>query len=230
MLELKVTKFNCPYCKSTFTQERTLAVHMCEQKRRQFAKDDKASILGHETYNRFYKLTQNAKENKTYDEFAKSQYYNAFVKFGSFLSNVNPLYPDKFIDYVIKSGVKLDHWCKESLYEKYVIDLVHTESVETALERSINHMELWAKDNDSSWNHYFLYVSTNRASYDIKDGKVSPWLILNCSSGKKLLESMRDDQLSSISNIIDPTIWIKKFRSKSFDLDLVKRIVQEANL
>jgi len=140
------------------------------------------------------------------------------------------LYPDKFIDYVVKSGVKLDHWCREELYEKYVINLVHTESVETALERSIKHMEDWAKENNSLWNHYFLYVSSNRASYDIKDGKVSPWLVLNCQSGKKMLANFRDDQLSSISNIVDPTVWVKKFKTQKFDLDLVKRIAQEAGL
>lgn len=230
MLKFSVNKFECQYCKATFTQERTLAVHMCERKRRYFARNDRATVAGFQTYNRFYQLTQNINDNKTFDEFAQSSYYNAFVKFGSFLSNVNPLYPDKFIDYVVKSGVKLDHWCREELYEKYVINLVHTESVETALERSIKHMEDWAKENNSLWNHYFLYVSSNRASYDIKDGKVSPWLVLNCQSGKKMLANFRDDQLSSISNIVDPTIWVKKFKTQKFDLDLVKRIAQEAGL
>jgi hypothetical protein len=230
MLKFSVNKFECQYCKAIFTQEKTLAVHMCERKRRHFARNDRATVAGFQTYNRFYQLTQNSKDNKTFDDFARSSYYNAFVKFGSFLSNVNPLYPDKFIDYVVKSGVKLDHWCREELYEKYVINLIHTESVETALERSIKHMEEWANENNSVWNHYFLYVSSNRASYDIKDGKVSPWIVLNSASGKKMLANFRDDQLSSISNIIDPTIWVKKFKTQKFDLDLVKRIVQEADL
>lgn len=230
MLKFIVNKFECQYCNATFTQEKTLAVHMCERKRRHFARNDRATVAGFQTYNRFYQLTQNSKDTKTFDDFARSSYYNAFVKFGSFLSNVNPLYPDKFIDYVIKSGVKLDHWCREELYEKYIINLIHTESVETALERSIKHMEEWANENNSIWNHYFSYVSSNRASYDIKDGKISPWLVLNSTSGKKMLANFRDDQLSSISNIIDPTIWVKKFKTQKFDLDLVKRIVQEANL
>jgi hypothetical protein len=91
-------------------------------------------------------------------------------------------------------------------------------------------MERWANENNSIWNHYFSYVSSNRASYDIKDGKISPWLVLNSQSGKKMLANFRDDQLSSISNIIDPTIWVQKFKTQKFDLDLVKCIVQEANL
>ena len=162
---------------------KTLAVHMCEQKRRHLAKNEKATVLGYQTYNRFYQITQKLGENKTFDEFARSPYYTAFVKFGSFVSNVNPLYPNSFIDYVVTSGVKLDHWCREELYEKYILHLIQTESIETALERSISHMESWANDNNSLWNHYFNYVSTNRAVYDIKDGKISPWLILNSPSG-----------------------------------------------
>ena len=231
MLELNVNKsYECQFCKSKFMQEKTLAVHLCEQKRRYLAKDDKAVIIGYQTFNRFFQITQKLGQNKTYDEFAHSPYYNAFVKFGSFVSNINPLYPDKFIELIVRSGVKLDHWCREALYEQYVLNLIHTESVETALERSLKHMQTWADANNSVWNHYFKYVSTNRAVFDIKDGKVSPWLILNCTTGKEMLANFRDDQLSAISNIIDPRVWVKKFKQQTFDLELVKQVVKEANL
>ncbi len=232
MLELNVNNkpYTCQFCGHKYMQEKTLAVHVCEQKRRFLAKDSKAAIIGYQTFNRFFQLTQGKGQNKTHDEFARSPYYNAFVKFGSFVSNINPLYPEKFIEYVVRSGVKLDHWCRDELYEKYVINLIHTESVETALERSVAHMQSWASENNSLWNHYFKYVSTNRAVYDIKDGKVSPWLILNCSSGKEMLSNFRDDQLSAIGTIIDPQVWVKKFKKQTFDLDLVKKIVKESSL
>jgi hypothetical protein len=66
--------------------------------------------------------------------------------------------------------------------------------------------------------------------FDIKDGKVSPWLILNCASGKEMLANFRDDQLSAIGNIIDPQVWVKKFKNQKFDLELVRTVVKEANL
>ena len=231
MLQLSVNKpYECQFCKSKFMQEKTLAVHLCEQKRRFLAKDSKAAVIGYQTFNRFFQITQKLGQNKTYEEFARSPYYNAFVKFGSFVSNINPLYPDKFIEWIVRSGVKLDHWCREELYEKYVLNLIHTESVETALERSLKHMQAWADANNSVWNHYFKYVSTNRAVFDIKDGKVSPWLILNSATGKEMLANFRDDQLEAISNIIDPRVWVKKFKQQTFDLELVKQVVKEANL
>ena len=231
--ELKVDNnkpYICQYCKHGYTKESTLFTHVCEQKRRHLAKEEKHVVIGYQTFVRFYQITQNAKQNKTYEEFARSPYYNAFVKFGSYVNNVSPLYPSNYLDWVVKSGVKLDHWCRDTLYERYVLELIHTEGVETALERSIKTMETWAETQTSTWSHYFSYVSFSRATFDIKDGKISPWLILNCETGKKMLASLSDEQLASISNIIDPLVWVKKFKAQKHDLDLVKEIVKEANL
>jgi hypothetical protein len=230
MMALVEGVFTCQYCKSTFSKEKTLAVHVCEQKRRALAKTERHVVLGYDTYNKFYRMSQNAKQDKTYDDFARSPYYNAFVKFGSFVSNVNPLYPDKFIHYVVTSGVRLDHWCREELYDKYVIDLIKTEGVETALERSISHMMSWGETNNAPWNHYFLYVSLSRATYDIKDGKVSPWLLLNSAHGKDLLKKLGDDQLMAISSVMDVPFWINKFKKRPADTELVKQVVKESNI
>jgi len=224
------TSFTCQYCNHKFTKEKTLAVHVCEQKRRALARTERHVVLGYDTYNKFYKLTQNSKGDKSYDDFARSPYYNAFVKFGSFVSNVNPLYPDRFIHYVITSGVKLDHWCRDELYDKYVVDLVKTETVETALERSIKHMMDWGEANNAPWNHYFLYVSLSRATYDIKDGKISPWFLLNSSNGKSLLKKLNDEQLSAINSIMDVPFWFNKFKKLPADVELVKQVVKESNI
>lgn len=230
MILEKTNIYICEYCKSQFTREKTLVVHMCEPKRRFIMKDEKHVIIGYHTFNKFFQFVQKNLSNKSYNDFATSPYYNAFVKFGSFVNNINPLYPDKFIDWIIKSGVKLDHWCKEELYERYVLELIHTESVETALERSIRCMTEWAQKNNSVWDHYFRYASSNRAVYDIKDGKISPWLLLNCESGKKLLSELLDEQLNSISTIIDPQVWRRKFKEQKSDLEFVKQVVKESTL
>ena len=222
--------FVCQYCGHGYTKEKTLMVHVCEQKRRALAKTERHVVLGFDAFNRFFKMSQNLKGEKTYADFCKSPYYNAFVKFGSFVSNVNPLYPDRFIDYVIRSGVKLDHWCRDELYDSYVVDLIKTESVETALERSIKHMMAWAESNQAPWNHYFLYVSMSRAVFDIRDGKISPWLVLNSANGKSMLKKFSDEQLSAISVVMDIPFWLKKFKTLPADVELVKEVVKESNL
>lgn len=203
---------------------------MCEPKRRVLQKDEKRVQSGFYAFNRFYQLTQNARKQKTYDEFCKSSFYNAFVKFGSFVNNVNPLYPEKFIDFVIKSGVKLDHWCRDELYDKYLFEVVKIEPVESAIQRTIQHMMDWADSSGASYEHYFLYVNLNRAVRDIRNGLLSPWIILNCKSGKELLEKFNDEQLEIITPVLDIPFWIRKFKEQPADTALVKEICKEAGI
>ena len=115
-------------------------------------------------------------------------------------------------------------------YKKYAIELICKEGVETALERSINTMVNWAKEKDSAYNHYFLYASTNRITWDIKDGKISPWLVLNCASGKAALNNFNDEQLSMLGAVLDPSHWALRFKRQPKDVELVKQVAREANL
>jgi len=220
----------CQYCNTGYTREKTLVAHMCEKKRRALQKNEKRVQMGYYAFNQFYKLSAGAKKDKTYEEFCASQYYNAFVKFGSFITNVRPLYPERYIDHVVTSQVKLDHWCREEMYEKYVLDLILREGVETALERSIITMSEWAEENDSVWNHYFHYVSLNRAVWHIKDGKISPWLIMNCKSGKEMLSKFNDEQLSLVYHVMNPEHWAMRFQRQKDDVELVKEVAKESNL
>ena len=72
--------FECQFCKKSFKREKTLAVHLCEQKRRWINRDEKYVRLGFLAYNRFYEITQGATKQKTYEHFTKSNYYTVFAK------------------------------------------------------------------------------------------------------------------------------------------------------
>lgn len=220
----------CEYCNKKFTKEKTLQTHICEPKRRHLQKNEKRVQFGYQAFVKFYTISVGAKVNKTYDEFCSSPFYNAFVKFGSFISNVRPLYPEKYIEYIVTSGIKVDKWCDEKLYEKYVTELIFKENVETALERSINTMVVWGDENKSEWNDYFQNATTNRATWDIKDGKISPWLLLNCASGRDMLAKFNDEQLNMLVTVLDPAHWNKKFRQQRMDVELVQHIIKESKL
>lgn len=222
--------FSCVHCSRKFHKESSLMNHMCEKKRRALQKDEKRVQAGFFAFNRFWELTQNSKKTKTYDEFTKSSYYNAFVKFGSFVNNVKPLYPEKFVDYVIKSGVKLDHWCRDELYEKYLYEMLKVEPVESAVQRTLATMVEWADEHNANYAHYFKYASLNRAVHDIKNGKLSCWVILNSQSGKTMIQNMSDDQLSFISLAFDLPFWVKKFKEVPADVALVKEICKGAGI
>jgi hypothetical protein len=220
--------FKCEYCGKAFAKEKTLVVHVCEQKRRHLSKNERHVQAGLLTFQKFYSLAQKSQTTKTFDEFAGSSYYNAMVKFGSFIINTSPVYPERFIDYVVKSGVKLDHWCRDELYAAYVIELIKTEPADGAIQRTIKTMMEWGDANNAPWEHYFQYVNLNRATHNIKEGLISPWLVLNTKAGKEMLTRMNDEQLDIISLVIDPQFWMKRFKVLPADVELVKDVIKEA--
>jgi hypothetical protein len=226
LIKLTDQPFSCVHCGKRFSRETTVINHICEPKRRALQRDEKRVQAGFMIFNRFFQLTQNAKKPKTYEEFCKTAYYNAFVKFGSFVNNVNPLYPDKFIDYVIKSGIKLDHWCKDELYEKYLSEILKTEPAEAAVQRSIETMIGWSDKNTAPYEHYFRYVNINRAVHDIKNGNISCWVILNSNSGKSMLSKFSDEQLDMVAVVLDVPYWLKKFKDAPSDVAFVKEVCQ----
>jgi hypothetical protein len=219
----------CQYCKKTFKQESTAIRHLCEKKRRYLAKDEKHVQLGYKAFVRFYELSQRI-PNKTFDDFIESSFHSQFVKFGSFLSNTNPLYPLKFIDYMINSQVKFEKWCDDETYRKYICHLVQTESVETALERSILYMQDWAERNNTEWTEYFKRVGLDKGIADIQDGRISPWLILQSTTGKDMLRMMSNEHLTLIESIINPDVWMNKFKRKHQELRLVKDVVDKCKI
>jgi sarcosine oxidase delta subunit len=227
---MESTKFKCPYCGKEFTRERTLQVHMCEPKRRHLQKNEKWVQNGFIVFQRFYEIHQKSSKKKTYDDFCGSSYYNAFVKFGRFMMHTSPLYPEKYIDYVVLSGVKLDHWSRDDLYEQYLKDTLKTEPVEAALRRSIATMMDWATEQNVQWADYFRLVNTSRGVQHIQSGKISPWLVLGCEAGKKMLQSFSDEQLQMIQTYIDPEFWRNKFKNYPADYLFVQETAKEAHI
>ena len=144
--------------------------------------------------------------------------------------HINPLYPEKYIDYIITSRIKLDHWAREDLYETYLIDITKSEPVESALQRTIATMMEWAEEQNAQWSDYFRLVNTNRAVQHIQAGKISPWVVLGCPAGKKMLSSFSDEQLQMCEKFIDPSFWTNKFKNYKADLLFVEETAKEARI
>jgi hypothetical protein len=224
----KTSEFVCRYCERSFRRESTLSVHLCEAKRRSQQEHDPEVKLGFQTYLRFYELTQGSAKLKTYADFASSPYYLAFVKFGRHIRAINVLVPSKFIDFVIKQNKKLDHWCHDSVYEEYLLQHTRHEAVQDALARTIELAQTWAEENNSAFNHVFLYGNSNRICYQITQGRITAWALFNCKSGQAFLDKLNEEQTSIVYKWIDPTYWQKRFVDYPADTAWAQHMLAEA--
>lgn len=225
--------FNCKYCNKPFVKESTLVAHLCELKRRWQQQNEPAVQIGFKSYLRFYEVTQGSSKLKTYQDFVNSQFYLAFVKFGRYATDIRAINIASFTDWLLKNNKKIDHWCKENVYTEWLTQYIKKEAVQDALERALKEMQDYADSEEKlagNFNNYFRCGAGNRISKHISDGRISPWVIFNCSSGIEWLNRANQEQLQIIMPVIDPDFWQLKFRDYLADTEWCKEILKQAGL
>lgn len=228
-----LTAYKCKYCDKEFRKESSLAVHLCEQKRRWQEEKETGVQFGLQAYLRFYEMTQGSAKMKSYADFVASPYYKAFVKFGRHMVNIRAVNPRMFIDYVIKENKKLDHWTHEKVYLEYLKGYMRREAVQDALERALKEMQAYAdehKEFANGFRDYFRYGNPNRICHHIANGRVSPWIVFNCESGVEFLERLSEEQIGIVLPWIDPDYWQRRFQDYVADTEWVKMVLTEARL
>jgi hypothetical protein len=225
--------YKCRYCDKEFRKESSLAVHLCEQKRRWQEEKETGVQFGLQSYLRFYELTQGSAKMKSYGDFVASPYYRAFVKFGRHMVGIRAVNPRMFIDYVIKENKKLDHWTHEKVYLEYLHTYLKKEAVQDALERALKEMQDYADEHgefNNGFSDYFRYGSPNRICHHIVNGRISPWVVFNCASGVEFLDRLSEEQIGIVLPWIDPDFWQRRFQDYLADTEWIKQILQDAGL
>ncbi len=220
----------CKWCDKSFRTERTLAAHMCPRKRRWADRDMTHVRLAYRTFQMFYEMNTTSTKSKTMEDFIRSQYYEGFAKFGRSCIRNEYMDPEKFAEWLIRNGKKLQDWNKDQMYNDYLLEFVKKEPGMRALERTITYFATWAEEQNTDFNQYFRTVSTNRAVHDIRSAKVSPWVLHLSESGVELLGRMNNEQVEIIKPLIDTKFWVKVFLKSKEETDEVEAMCVQAGL
>ena len=218
----------CQYCKKNFIKEASLAVHSCEPRRRRMEKDEAGVRLGFQSYLKFYELTQGSAKLKTFDDFAESPYYKAFVKFGRHCVDIQAINPARFTEWVLKQNKKIDHWTKDSVYTEYLTEYLKVEAVNDALARAVEFSIRWAEESTHPAQDCLRFGNSNAMAYAVSTGRISPWVIYNCDSGQEFLAELDPTQVAMVWPYIDADFWMRKFKDYPADQEYAKDILKKA--
>lgn len=221
----KTSKFSCEFCGAEFVREATILKHICESKRRWLQKDMHGNRIGYQAFIQFYKKNSSSKKTKTYEEFIKSPYYTAFVKFGNHCVDINALNVSRFADWLVKSQIRIDTWCTDTNYTNYLLEYIRTEDPLDAIHRSIETTMLMAENEKIQSKDYLRYGNVNRICLEITRGRISPWMLFQSESGVKFVESLDPIQIKFVFDYIDPEKWALKFHREPENVKQVKELL-----
>lgn len=222
------SEHRCAHCARVFQREHSLEVHMCEPKRRHLERDERGVQLGFWAFLRSFEIMQGSARLKTFDDFAQSPYYRAFVRFGRYCVNTRVINPEKFATWLLQNNKKIDRWCSDQLYTEYLVGHLRAESVDEALARGLEWSITWAEENSAQAHDCLRYGNINTICYAITSGRLSPWCVYNSDSGVEFLSGLRADQVSMIWPYIESDAWQKKFRDFPADVEYAKDMLKKA--
>jgi hypothetical protein len=188
-------------------------------------KDKQGNRLGFQSWLEFYKKNSTSKKQKTYEEFIRSAYYTAFVKFGSYCVDVNVLNVSRYIDWLLKNQIKIDSWCQDTNYTKFLIEYLRIEDPMDAIARSIETTINMASVERILSKDYLRYGNSNKICYAITTGKLSPWILYHSASGKEFLDKLDESQIKMVIDYLNPELWAIKFKREPEKVDEVKSLL-----
>lgn len=221
-------KYTCQFCKKDFVKETSLTVHSCEPRRRRQERNERGVELGFQAYIKFYEMTQGSARLKTYDDFCDSPYYRAFVKFGRYCVAIRAINPERFMEWVLKQNKKIDRWCTDTVYTEYLTHYLRVENVNDALARGLEFGLDWSEKTGHPPHDCLRYGGTNAMVYAVTAGRISPWIIFNCSSGQQFLNELNAEQIGLVYPYIDADHWQKRFQDYPADQEYAKEILAQA--
>jgi hypothetical protein len=202
--------------------------HLCENKRRWQDKDQPGNRIGFQAWVEFYKKNTASKKPKTYVDFTKSAYYIAFVKFGHYCVDLKCINVTRYADWLLKNQIKIDSWCSDTNYTKFLIEHLKSEDPLDAIARSIETTMTIAKDSDIETKDCLRYANRNKLAYAVTTGKISPWMLYQSVSGVDFLSNLDESQQKMIIDYINPEQWAIKFRRNTELVTQAKELLSAA--
>ena len=221
-------QYSCEFCGRKFIKETTVFKHICEYKHRWLEKDRSGNRLGFQAWLQFYTKNTASKKQRTYEEFIKSAYYTAFVKFGNHCVEINALNVSRFTDWLIKNQVKIDTWANDTTYTKYLIEYLRNEDALDAIHRSVETTIEMATQEGIHSKDYLRYGNRNKICYAVTTGKLSPWMLFHSKSGVEFMDKLDSTQVKMILEYIDPEKWALKFHREPDNVKQVKELLSLA--
>ena len=183
--------------------------------------------LGFQAHIKYRKLVLLKFKEMTHLDFAKSSYYKSFSEFGKYLDDIQVINLDDFMGFLVDRKIPFKKWHNPMIYEHYLKFLHKKETAEDAVVRTLKIIESWSLQTGLPQKSFFHHVDTGYFLILVRTGRFSPWVFFNAESVSEIMRRMTDEELSLMTQSVEPTYWELKFAENRNDVAIVKEVLRQ---
>lgn len=162
--------------------------------------------------------------------FIASKFYQSFIKFAAFCQSTRLPNVDSYIRHMVTHDIPPVIWTHTAMYEEWIRSTTTEKSPAKLVQSSAMFLCNAAEEHDCDVTDIFAHVTSSEVSQWIRNGDVSPWLLLTSSKFKLWYKDLDEDDKDNMSKVLDVEEWVDKIRSNPNTITRTKAIVIELGL
>lgn len=218
--------FVCHFCDKRFKSEVWFGKHMCEKKKRFLKQHDIVIIKAFKMFNYWQKRSGLLRKGKakTYEQFCKSPFYQAFVDLSVFCHKNFVISAFKYLDWLILNSYPEHKWCNDSNIDMFREWVRENEKPEEQVSATYRHIKAYCEKNDIPISEFFKRVSVGNALTLVRTNRILPWVLFGYDPAiTDLLSRFEGEKFYYLDEYVNVQYWLDKINTETENV----RVVQE---
>ena len=227
---LCVMNLSCEFCGSTFKTEKGASNHSCEKKKIAGDIGTNGIRKAYDLFDYWFTLNMFSKKGKSKKEFFKSPYFKTFVDLVKYLDGNYVPSGKVYVEWLSRKRIASRDWCKDSTLDRFRKETSRSEDAVELTLKTLEKMAMRCDDCDAHISEFFDTMRPGDIIQWIRNGKMTPWVLLMTDKADEVLSLMNDEQLELLDAIIDLNYWESRFKVSKSSVDAVRHILDEVGL
>lgn len=221
--------FECEYCGSVLKTTRGLEKHRCQRKALIEETGEISLVRAYTLFDFWFRYNGLAKKSKTIEQFMKSPYFNLFIGFEKHVA-ASRVHSREFLKWLVDTRVNSRDWTKESVLAAFSSFYSKNCEAVPSMTKTLENIAVWCDQHGIDSGDFFRYIGPGEAIQWMRNGKLSPWVVLVSEKSMQMFERMSKEQIDFSGELMDLDHWEARFRSSPSETDVVKKSLEGMGL
>jgi len=202
--------------------------HVCQQMQRSQKMKTSEGMAAWLAYSSWLKAM--GKKVPPQTGFISSRFFQSFIKFAAFSQATHLPNVESYVRHMVKYNIPPVIWTSSAIYDEWIRVNSAEKSPTKLVQASAVYLCKVAETQHCDVAEVFDHTTSGELSQWIRNGDVSPWLLLTSTKFKQWYGSLDEDDRENVSKVLDVSEWVDKIKSNPNTVTKTKAIVAEMGL